>query len=149
MLLSIRAITRGKVLMNFLLHCRAPFWGSQSATEQKLLGRPHAVRFALYASLIWFPCMAAGDTISRRVPQFLDVTRLGMNLAGRLQQFNPAAIARVLDNADFLDAGLAHGATSDRLNENRKRTQDVTGKLDSYSQAESIATNKQADDKQP
>ena len=35
-------------------------------------------RFDIYAALIWFPCMAAGDTISRRVPQYLDVTQRGM-----------------------------------------------------------------------
>ena len=34
-------------------------------------------RFGIYTALIWFPCMAAGDTISRRVPQFLDITPLG------------------------------------------------------------------------
>lgn len=35
-----------------------------------------ALRFTLYTALLWFPSMALGDTVSRRVPQFLDITQL-------------------------------------------------------------------------
>ncbi|CAJ1435574.1 unnamed protein product [Effrenium voratum] len=46
---------------------QVPIWGGPASTD-------HLVSFAYYTALLWFPMMAFGDTISRRVPQYLDVT---------------------------------------------------------------------------
>eukprot|EP00913_Durusdinium_trenchii_P001105 g1013.t1 len=46
---------------------KVPIFGGPESTT-------HLVPFTLYTALMWFPAMAAGDTVSRRVPQFLDIT---------------------------------------------------------------------------
>jgi len=45
---------------------RVPIYGPESTTN--------TVPKALYLALCWFPCMAIGDTISRRLPQYIPLT---------------------------------------------------------------------------
>eukprot|EP00435_Cladocopium_sp_Y103_P042067 s2161_g11.t1 len=68
-----------KFIGNFVLEDGFPLLFNTFNTEKvPIIGPPdsteHLIPFTLYTALLWFPAMAAGDTISRRVPQFLDVT---------------------------------------------------------------------------
>ncbi|CAE7248873.1 mycA [Symbiodinium natans] len=68
-----------KFIGNFVLEDGFPLLFNTFNTEKvPIIGGPesedHLIPFGIYTALIWFPCMAAGDTISRRVPQFLDIT---------------------------------------------------------------------------
>jgi len=68
-----------KFIGNFVLEDGFPLlFNTFNSPKVPIIGGPesedHLIPFDIYAALIWFPCMAAGDTISRRVPQYLDVT---------------------------------------------------------------------------
>ncbi|CAK9071338.1 Hypothetical protein (Fragment) [Durusdinium trenchii] len=68
-----------KFIGNFVLEDGFPLLYNTFNTEKvPIFGGPesttHLVPFTLYTALMWFPAMAAGDTVSRRVPQFLDIT---------------------------------------------------------------------------
>lgn len=68
-----------KFIGNFVLEDGFPLLFNTFNTQKvPIIGAPdsteHLIPFTLYTALLWFPAMAAGDTISRRVPQFLDVT---------------------------------------------------------------------------
>jgi len=68
-----------KFIGNFVLEDGFPLlFNTFNTSKVPIIGPPdstdHLMPFTLYTALLWFPSMAAGDTISRRVPQFLDVT---------------------------------------------------------------------------
>ena len=68
-----------KFIGNFVLEDGFPLlFNTFNTSKVPIIGTPdstdHLMPFTLYTALLWFPSMAAGDTISRRVPQFLDVT---------------------------------------------------------------------------
>eukprot|EP00442_Polarella_glacialis_P019413 CAMPEP_0115053092 /NCGR_PEP_ID=MMETSP0227-20121206/3310_1 /TAXON_ID=89957 /ORGANISM="Polarella glacialis, Strain CCMP 1383" /LENGTH=440 /DNA_ID=CAMNT_0002437345 /DNA_START=49 /DNA_END=1371 /DNA_ORIENTATION=- len=52
------------LLFNTFNTHRVPIWGGPDSTM-------HTIPFQYYTAWIWFPMMAAGDTISRRVPQYI------------------------------------------------------------------------------
>lgn len=53
------------LLFNVFNSSQVPFPGGPAST--------HTVPFALYTAWYWFPMMALGDTVSRRVPKFLSL----------------------------------------------------------------------------
>jgi len=53
------------LLFNTFNTSQVPMWGGPDSTR--------TISFALYASLYWFPMMALGDTISRRVPNWISI----------------------------------------------------------------------------
>jgi len=53
------------LLFNTFNTDRVPMWGGPDSE--------YTISFALYASLYWFPMMALGDTISRRVPNWITI----------------------------------------------------------------------------
>jgi len=54
------------LLFNVFNTQKVPFFGGPADTE-------HTIPFALYTAWYWFPLMAAGDTISRRVPRYVSL----------------------------------------------------------------------------
>eukprot|EP00440_Ansanella_granifera_P054235 gb/GFBE01058788.1/.p2 GENE.gb/GFBE01058788.1/~~gb/GFBE01058788.1/.p2 ORF type:complete len:349 (-),score=87.01 gb/GFBE01058788.1/:34-1080(-) len=69
-----------KFIGNFVLEDGFPLlFNTFNTAKVPLLGGPdsteHLVPFAYYAAWYWFPMMAAGDTISRRVPNCLELTK--------------------------------------------------------------------------
>jgi hypothetical protein len=52
---------------------KVPLWGGAASIE-------NLVPFAYYTAWFWFPMMAIGDTISRRVPQYLTLGKKRYNL---------------------------------------------------------------------
>jgi len=69
-----------KFIGNFVLEDGFPLlFNTFNSAEVPIFGGPDAtdnlIPFKLYTALIWFPCMAFGDTISRRVPNFLDLSK--------------------------------------------------------------------------
>jgi hypothetical protein len=53
------------LLFNTFNTSQVPMWGGPDSKR--------TISFALYASLYWFPMMALGDTISRRVPNWISI----------------------------------------------------------------------------
>mmetsp|Transcript_71733 Transcript_71733/g.126624 ORF Transcript_71733/g.126624 Transcript_71733/m.126624 type:complete len:439 (+) Transcript_71733:44-1360(+) len=55
------------LLFNTFNTQRVPFWGGPADTE-------NTIPFSAYTAFYWFPMMAAGDTISRRLPRYVSLT---------------------------------------------------------------------------
>jgi len=69
-----------KFVGNFVLEDGFPLlFNTFNTAKVPIIGGPesedHLISMDIYKALIWFPAMAAGDTISRRVPQYLDITK--------------------------------------------------------------------------
>lgn len=67
-----------KFIGNFVLEDGFPLlFNTFNTNYVPIFGGPESVTnlipFAYYTAWIWFPCMAVGDTVSRRVPNFLTI----------------------------------------------------------------------------